>query len=79
MRAPKPGEITPAQRARRGVKLGMEPADPTTRSYSGSKRGVWTNSNGTQVGQSSQEDSTIIPTKSTGDTATPRTGKRTVR
>lgn len=43
--------------------------DPTTRDYKGSKSGVWTNANGTQVGQSNQEDSTIRPMKSTGDTA----------
>jgi hypothetical protein len=40
--------------------------------YSGSKNGgIWKNPNGVQVGRSAQEDSTIYPQKSTGDTATP--------
>ena len=42
--------------------------------YGGSKSsGAWTNSNGAQVGHSYQEDSTITPMKSTGDTAKPYT------
>jgi len=40
--------------------------------YSGSKNGgIWKNPNGVQVGRSTQEDSQFIPTKSTGDTASP--------
>lgn len=36
--------------------------------YSG-KSGQWKNRNGTVIGRSTQEDSTITPYKSTGDTA----------
>lgn len=44
--------------------------DKTTRNYSGqNKGGVWSNMNGTEVGRSKTEDSSIVLGKSTGDRA----------
>jgi hypothetical protein len=51
-----------------GADRGGYPKDQTTRNYSGASHGgIWTNSNGTEVGRSNTEDSHVTKGKSTGD------------
>lgn len=66
---------TSAPGAKRSLKMMGTTADSPNRSYlkgfDYGKGGAWKNPNGVQVGRSAQEDSTIYPQKSTGDTANP--------
>jgi len=77
---PKPMKPRPTVRSQAAKRMMGTNADDPNRSnlkgysYNPTRGGPgkWVNKNGTQVGESSQEDSTITPRKSTGDTAMPR-------